>query len=212
VKGGDKAEQYSDKWLILCYSVGVCSQFDTQKFRMMNLKVIDFGLSFFNQTRCTLISSMGRNGTLVYNGKEQWSANLNWTKLPLPDMFPHPVSKLSRELSPRQRYDKYCKSQYCVSNDMASWVSVEAAMAGCVSVILPQPNVTKEEWLNTAYGQEELKYGIAFGVDELEHAELTKPIVHSNLLRQEKKQISRIKKFMRDAYAAFNFNASDFMI
>lgn len=58
-------------------------------------------------------------------------------------------------------------------------------------------------WLNTAYGMDELKYGIAYGVDDIPHAINTTQYVRSNLEEQQRFQIYRIKVFKEQAMQFF---------
>lgn len=202
LNGGDSADEYSKDWLIACYSNGICNEFNRNVFTIVPLKLIDYDLKAAN-TSCLSPGSSLRNGTTVFNGKKLWG-HLKWQDISLPSMFSN-VTYLSRKYPSKEvRDDLFCKSRYCVSYDMATWVSVEAALAGCISIVLPQPNVTKKEWLDTAYGFDELKYGIAFGVDDIPHAVKTLQLVRNNLIEQERLQSERVKKFLKDSIEFFN--------
>jgi hypothetical protein len=61
-------------------------------------------------------------------------------------------------------------------------LSVQAAMCGCISIVVPDGSKTKEEWLS---GSRLNQYGIAFGEDDIPRAIETLP-----LLQQEIKNIN----------------------
>jgi hypothetical protein len=61
--------------------------------------------------------------------------------------------------------------EYCVSYDPYTFYSIYAAMCGCKSIIVPVEGVSKEQWQPV----EELRYGLAYGEDDLEYARQTLP-------------------------------------
>ncbi len=68
---------------------------------------------------------------------------------------------------------------YCYDN--YTFLYIQAAMCGCISIVVPDGNKTKQEWIN---GSRLNKYGIAYGEDDIDRAIETLP-----LLYQEIKQI-----------------------
>lgn len=68
---------------------------------------------------------------------------------------------------------------YCYDN--YTFLSVQAAMCGCISIVVPDGSKTKQEWIS---GSRLNQYGIAFGEDDIDRAIETLP-----LLMQEIKQI-----------------------
>lgn len=58
------------------------------------------------------------------------------------------------------------QSEYCISYDPYTFYSIYAAMCGCKSIIVPMKGVSKEQWQPT----EQLRYGLAYGEDDLEYA------------------------------------------
>ena len=61
---------------------------------------------------------------------------------------------------------------YCYDN--YTFLYVQAAMCGCLSIVIPDPNITKEKWLNGARFN---KYGIAYGEDDIPRALETLPLM-----------------------------------
>jgi hypothetical protein len=84
-----------------------------------------------------------------------------------------------------------------VSYDTATWLNVMAALCGCESVVIPDANVTPEEWHN---GYRYFKYGIAYGLDDLEYAKKTQHLVKQELLSIEAETLNQTKSFIKKAY------------
>jgi hypothetical protein len=81
-----------------------------------------------------------------------------------------------------------CKRFY--SYDYETYLSQLAALCGCESIIVPYENITKETIINN---QPSFKYGLAYGLDDLEHANLTRPLLRKHLQDLEDKQIEDTK-------------------
>lgn len=89
----------------------------------------------------------------------------------------------------------YCERFYAY--DDATWLSIMAALCGCESVVVPQEGVTAQEWYaKFPY----FRYGIAYGLDELQHAKDTLHLVKDNLLKIEAETIEQTKAFIQKAY------------
>ena len=87
------------------------------------------------------------------------------------------------------------KYKYFISYDPLTFLSVIAALCGCISIVKKVDGLSKEDWLNmSAYTEyfkesgENTLYGIAYGADDLENA--------INTLHLVKKQWDDIKNFM----------------
>jgi hypothetical protein len=65
---------------------------------------------------------------------------------------------------------------YCYDN--YTFLSVQAAMCGCISIVIPDGTKTKEEWLN---GSKLNKYGIAIGEDDIPRALETLPLLYQEI-------------------------------
>lgn len=88
-----------------------------------------------------------------------------------------------------------CKTFY--SYDNASWLSNMATLCGCTSIVIPDGTTTKEQWKEKfPY----FKYGIAYGLDDLQHAESTKHLVKGLLEELEKETILQTKEFIKKSY------------
>ena len=187
VHGGPNADQYSTKELIACYSMGVCEEFDGSAYNKYPLKLVDYGLEHLDD----LPKVHQREGTLVHHKKRKWRSESS-SKIEYIE-----GDVLGNNLSKHERLSLFSKYERCITTDPATFISVEAAMAGCLSIVLPFENVSKEEWQNTAYGKDDFKFGVAYGEDEIPYALNTLPRVVSNLREQERKQRLVLKNFLR---------------
>ena len=75
------------------------------------------------------------------------------------------------DLPEEEKVKVFNQSKYCVSYDPQTAYSDLAALCGCISVIVPEPGKTREDYRK----QEDKSYGVAFGFapDEIEYAEKT---------------------------------------
>ena len=85
-------------------------------------------------------------------------------------------------LSHQEMAEVFNKVKYCIAYDPYTMFSVYAVMCGCISIIVPESGVTKEQWQPS----EEDRYGLAYGFDDVEYALATKEKL---LYRLEQKEI-----------------------
>ncbi len=78
-----------------------------------------------------------------------------------------------------------------ISYDTYTAYSIFAVLCGCRSVVIPDENVSIEEW----YPNELDRYGISYGFspEELARAEITAPLVKKHILKEEQNNINNIK-------------------
>ena len=74
-----------------------------------------------------------------------------------------------------------------------------AALCGCKSVVIPLEGVSKEEWAP----EPALCYGVAYGFDDLEEAERTKPLLIDEIEKDERASINSVNYFIEKCYAEF---------
>lgn len=89
--------------------------------------------------------------------------------------------------------------EYCISYDPHTYYSVYAAMCGCKSVIVPTEGVSKEQWQPV----EELRYGLAYGENDVEHAVRTLPQMLALWSAREAANRSAVDNFVRQCDAYF---------
>lgn len=83
-----------------------------------------------------------------------------------------------------------------ISYDTATWLNVMAAQCGCLSIVIPDDGVNPLDFYN---GYPYFKYGIAYGLTEVEHAQKTVHLVNDNLSRIEIRTIEEASKFIEHA-------------
>jgi hypothetical protein len=86
---------------------------------------------------------------------------------------------------------------YCYDN--YTFLFTQAAMCGCISVVVPDGTKTKEEWLN---GSRLYKYGIAYGEDDIDRALETLPLMF--------KEIEQIKLEMNEQVIKFTEHCQNY--
>jgi hypothetical protein len=86
---------------------------------------------------------------------------------------------------------------YCYDN--YTFLFTQAAMCGCISVVIPDGTKTKEEWLN---GSRLYKYGIAYGEDDIPRALATLPLMF--------KEIDQIKLEMNEQVIKFTEHCQNY--
>lgn len=83
-----------------------------------------------------------------------------------------------------------------VSYDHATFLAVQAAMAGCLSIVVPDGINNAEEWRNK-FPQH--RYGLAYGFsdEEIEHANSTRHLVKEHIRQLENSGIETVEKFVK---------------
>lgn len=96
------------------------------------------------------------------------------------------------------------ENEIFISYDSASYHSIQAALCGCISVVIPDENISKEEWMSK---QQIFKYGVAYGLDDVQWARDTMKFVKSELQKIEDecedlvdKYISKCKKTIKPKF------------
>jgi hypothetical protein len=94
--------------------------------------------------------------------------------------------------------DLFNQKEYFVSYAGITFTSVLAAMCGCKSIVIPNSSFNKEKWINGFWYN---KYGIAFGIDDLDRAINTMdkviPNIENYLYNTKKDQLNH---FIEDCY------------
>lgn len=85
------------------------------------------------------------------------------------------------------------EKKYFYCYDDASFMSLQAALCGCISIVIPQKGITAEEWLGYSKTR---KYGIAYGEENIEHAVTTKEKVRPLLESLEVEFYENVKNFI----------------
>jgi hypothetical protein len=71
--------------------------------------------------------------------------------------------------------------EFCISYDMHTFLSVYAVMCGCKSIVMPLDGVEKNEWQPV----EALRYGLAYGMNDIANADATSDKLIESILKKE---------------------------
>jgi hypothetical protein len=95
-------------------------------------------------------------------------------------MHPQNAFEITRHHSHTDLFEFFNNFEIFVSYDPITFLNIMAVLCGCVSIVAPMPNMSKDEWLKTTAGYGYLSsnkingyYGIAYGQEEIEWAKLT---------------------------------------
>lgn len=81
-----------------------------------------------------------------------------------------------------------------ISYDPNTFLSVHAALRGCNSIVIPNEGVSKEQWRDNAIY---LKYGVAYGWDDLDYAIQTRPLMRDYLREYEVRSDKQVDSFIQ---------------
>ena len=137
-----------------------------------------------------------RKGNL--NGQEQY--NERYMKYFLPNA--HLVTnqhiifdQLIREDATPEELNKHLNTiKYFVTFDHATYHSILASLAGCISVVIPVDGLEKEKW------KQELpivKYGVAYGFDDIDWAVQTRDDLKNRLYEIEIENTTNVLNFIK---------------
>lgn len=104
------------------------------------------------------------------------------------------------DMSHAEMAEVFNQCEVFYSYDEASFYSQYAAMCGCVSIIVPGIFKSRAEWV----AQHELgQYGVAYGLDDTEHAIATRHLVEGMLLQKQADGLETVKQFITLTQARF---------
>ena len=85
-----------------------------------------------------------------------------------------------------------------ISYDHASYISVLAALAGCISIVIPDGISSKGDWKKAL---PIFEYGIAYGFEDIEWAKQTQHQIQNHLENLEKESEMLVSNFINDCYS-----------
>jgi hypothetical protein len=92
-----------------------------------------------------------------------------------------------------------CKFLYC--HDPYTMYCLYAALCGCIPVVIPQPDLSKEDWRSTY----PFKHGIAYGIEEAQWAADTRNELLEELAAQQSLEDEMLRNFASKLEAKFRF-------
>lgn len=103
-------------------------------------------------------------------------------------------------LAPEEINDAFNRCDTFYSYDEVTMYSQYAAVCGCLSVVIPGLYPSRAEWV----AEHELaRYGVAYGLDDLEHARQTQHLVEGLLRAEEEKGLETVRNFVALTRARF---------
>jgi hypothetical protein len=100
---------------------------------------------------------------------------------------------LLRSMSDQERADFFNKLEVFISYDPVSFFSMQAALCGCVSIVIPDQNgdYTKENLIKT-----NRQHGVAYDLDDISWAKDTLHLLRQSLEVKNMEYLQSVKKFI----------------
>ena len=149
-----------------------------------NLTIFDYNLDTFKNLN---LERNIKSSHMVYKGASYFS---NFEQHPVNSV---PIDEYRQKLDVMSKI--FNKSAFFFSYDNNTYLSVAAALCGCISIVIPNSNMTQEEWSSKS---ESLKYGVAYGVENLNHAIQTQSAVAAHLQQLEQTNLKTVLNFIED--------------
>ena len=150
-----------------------------------HLKVIHYPLEFYNTENL----SSERSGTayLLYKGKGK-AIQHNLEDSILID------GKSHKEVS-----EIFKKVKTFISYDTMTAYSIFAVLCGCESIVIPDEGVSIDDW----YPDYEDRYGISYGLSNLEEAAATKHLVEPRVIKEHERSKENVRKAFNEVDSYF---------
>lgn len=87
--------------------------------------------------------------------------------------------------------------EYFICYSHRSFIAAIAALCGCTVIVIPYDDTPRKYWENNF---PTFKYGIAYGIDDMQWALDTKHLVKENLQNIQSQGVEDIKSFINDCY------------
>ena len=162
--------------------------------------MVDHELHYFKE-----LPKVSRHGNMSYESTKEYYFAVRQNKFVShfanAKRQPHFGPRISGRALKRDRIEIFSKLKYFYSLDALTYRSVEAALAGAISVVIPVDGVSKEEWIDSLYP------GIAYGEDDIANAIRTLPQLLPRLLNETMNQKNMIISFLKNVTAFFNINS-----
>jgi len=93
-----------------------------------------------------------------------------------------------------QMADIFRKTKYFYCYDSYCYLACLATLCGCITIMTPPENIPFEEYMKN---NPQMKYGIAYGIENLEHAEKTIHLVEEHTKQVKLKEFETVKDFIK---------------
>lgn len=98
--------------------------------------------------------------------------------------------------------------QRFISYDTYSAYCFFAVLCGCEVVVIPDEGISREEW----YPDEKLRYGLAYGFDDLQWANDTKHLVLPYRESKESLYVATVENFISESMEYFSLEINDYKL
>ena len=105
-------------------------------------------------------------------------------------------------LSHKQTANVFNRCKYCFSYDLHTMYMTYSALCGCIPVVVPLNGISKEEWQPV----EKYRYGIAYGLDNVDYALSTRDLLLSRIHDDEKENLEMVSRFISVVNSNFNIS------
>ena len=208
--------QYQPTDYVACYSQGICSQFNDQ-WHKHPLRVIELNWDMIDKVDTNRVRDIDAVYFKPFDRKRTWFDSKGFMGIQDHDSHEYMLKtsfalmnrtliQMDASLNKQDRLELLSRATYFISLDPATFRSIEAAMVGCLSIVIPIPGVTKTDWASVSYAPEYLQYGIAYGFEDLEHAKATMRNVIPNLREQDRHTREILVNFIKDIKNYFNLH------
>ena len=152
----------------------------------LHLKVIHYPLEFYN----TQGASPDRSGTAycIRKGKGK------------PMQHDVEDSILIDGKSHKEVSEIFKKVKRFISYDTMTAYSIFAVLCGCESVVIPDKDVSIDQW----YPDYRDRYGISYGFSNIEEAAMTKHLVKSRIMEEHERSIENVQSAFNEIDSHFN--------
>ena len=96
--------------------------------------------------------------------------------------------------NPKALAEYFNKTECFYCYDDKSYLSILAALCGCDSVVVNTNNQTEKEYFDSRSNF--WRYGVAYGINNLEHSRATKHLLKQELIKEQEVCLSTVKGFM----------------
>jgi hypothetical protein len=96
------------------------------------------------------------------------------------------------DLGHHELADVFNECTHCYFYDAHTMYATYAALCGCIPIIVPLPGVSKEQWIP----EEELRFGLAYGEDDIPHALDTRDLLIARMDHDEELNNESVRHFV----------------
>lgn len=126
----------------------------------------------------------------------------------LPKVHPNGSIEVGFKVSDHELRDVFNRCKTFYSYDTETYLSTIAALCGCDSIVVPNPNISKEYFYkkNPAF-----KYGVSYGTEDLERVRSERHLLRPYLQSLDTEQEKNTTKVLEKIFNHFNLQKTDYI-